>query len=72
MQERGYPVAEGKTVFEDNWAKAVKSNRKIPYAIKYAKHLGYPVIVKPNSKSQGSGYVWSGIKKNCFRFARNF
>jgi len=61
MQERGYPVAEGKTVFEDNWAKAVKSNRKIPYAIKYAKHLGYPVIVKPNSKSQGSGVclVWN-------------
>lgn len=60
MQKRGYPVAEGKTIFEDSWAKTVKSNRKIPFGIKYAKKLGYPVIVKPNSKSQGTGVslVW--------------
>jgi len=53
MGKRGYPVAEGKTIFEDNWAKAVKSNRTIPYGMAYAKKLGYPVIVKPNSKTQG-------------------
>ncbi len=55
MKEKGYPVAEGITIFEDNWAKIVKSNRTISYASKYAKKLGFPVIVKPNSKSQGSG-----------------
>ena len=53
MQKRGYPVAEGQTVFSDSWAKAIKSNRTILYAPKYAKKLGYPLIVKPNSKSQG-------------------
>jgi D-alanine-D-alanine ligase-like ATP-grasp enzyme len=53
MQKRGYPVAEGRTVFSNNWARAIKSNNKIPLGIKYAKRLGYPVIVKPNSKSQG-------------------
>ena len=53
MQKRGYPVAEGRTVFSDNWARTIKSNNKIPLGIKYAKNLGYPVIVKPNSKSQG-------------------
>ena len=55
MAKRGYPVAEGKTIFKDSWAKTVNSNRKIPFGITYAKKLGYPVIVKPNSQSQGFG-----------------
>jgi D-alanine-D-alanine ligase-like ATP-grasp enzyme len=61
MQKRGYPVSKGKTIFKDSWARSVRSNRKISYAIKYAKRLGYPVIVKPNSKSQGVGVcvVWN-------------
>jgi len=61
MEKRGYHVAEGKTVFTDAWADTVHSNRKMPYALKYAEKLGYPVIVKPNSKSQGSGValVWN-------------
>jgi len=61
MEKRGYPVAEGKTIFEKSWAQAVKSRRDISYAPVYAKKLGYPVIVKPNSKSQGSGVtlVWN-------------
>jgi D-alanine-D-alanine ligase-like ATP-grasp enzyme len=57
MQKRGYPVAEGKTILEDNWAKTVHGNRTISYGIKYAKKIGYPVIVKPNSKSQGFGVM---------------
>ena len=63
MAKRGFPVAEGQTVFEDNWAKTVKSNRTISYGIKYAKSLGYPVIVKPNSKSQGNGVCLVGSEK---------
>ncbi len=61
MSKLGYPVAEGKTIFENSWAKEMQSNRKILYAIKYAKSLGYPVIVKPNSKSKGWGVclVWN-------------
>lgn len=61
MEKRGYPVAEGKTVFKDSWAKVVKSDRTIPFGVKYAKSLGYPLIVKPNSLSQGSGVavVWN-------------
>jgi len=55
MKNLGYPVAEGKTFFKDSWAKAIKSKRMIPSGIKYAKYLGYPVIVKPNSQSQGFG-----------------
>jgi len=61
MKRHGYRVAEGQTIFKNSWAKTVKSNRTIVYAEKYAKKLGYPVIVKPNSMSQGSlvSLVWN-------------
>lgn len=61
MKKRGYPVSEGQTFFEDNWARVVKSKRTIKYAATYAKKLGYPVIIKPNSKSQGTNVclVWN-------------
>ncbi len=61
LKKNGYSVAEGKTVFKDSWAKAVHSKKTISYGKKYAKKLGYPVIVKPNSMSQGAGVslVWN-------------
>ena len=55
MKKKGYPVSEGTTIFEKKWAKTVQSNRTIGYGIKYAEKLGFPVITKPNSKSQGFG-----------------
>ncbi len=64
MKKRGYPVALGEAVFKDSWAKTVKSNRTISYGKKYAKRLGYPVIVKPNSQSQGSGVCVAWNEKN--------
>ena len=63
MRKRCYPVAPGKTIFKDTWAKAVKSKRTIFYGINYAKKLGYPVIVKPNSKSQGANVFLVSNKK---------
>lgn len=63
MRKQGYPVAPGKTIFKDTWAKAVKSKRTIFYGINYAKKLGYPVIVKPNSKSQGANVFLVSNKK---------
>ena len=55
MKKRGYPVAPGKTVFRDSFAEILKSNRRIAYGLKYAENLGFPVIAKPNSSSQGTG-----------------
>ncbi len=55
MKNRGYPIAEGKTFFEDSWANIVKSKRTISTVSSYAEKLGYPLIIKPNSRSQGSG-----------------
>jgi len=63
MAEKGYPVAEGQTIFEGSWAKTVGSKRTILFASKYAKSIGYPVIVKPNSKSQGVGVSLVSNKK---------
>lgn len=55
MNKRGYPVADGTTIFSNDWAQKIKSKRNISYAPKAALKLGYPLIVKPNSKSQGIG-----------------
>ena len=55
MKRAGYPVAEGKTFFKDSWAKAIGSKDNVSAGLAYAKKLGYPVIAKPNSRSQGTG-----------------
>ena len=55
MEKKGYPVSPGTTILEDDWAKTVKSKRTIKVADHHAKKIGYPIIVKPNSKSQGVG-----------------
>lgn len=55
MKRAGYPVAEGKTFFKDSWAKTIGSRDNVSAALTYAKKLGYPVIAKPNSRSQGTG-----------------
>ena len=51
----GYPVPEGESFHTREWAKKIKSSRTPEMAWWYAHSLGLPVIVKPNSKSQGSG-----------------
>lgn len=57
MKDFGYPIVPGsKTFFSDKWAKAIGSpDRDIDAAYRYAQKLGFPVIVKPNSGSQGNG-----------------
>ena len=55
IKKLGYPVAHGTTIFEKKWAETVGSTRTIPFALKFAKKLKYPLIVKPNNKSQGTG-----------------
>lgn len=56
MSQMGYPVVTGRTFFSDEWARTIGSaDRRIDDAYQYAVTLGLPVIVKPNSGSQGSG-----------------
>ncbi len=53
MRRMGYPTISGKTFFSDEWREAIGSKRDINAAYRYAKKLGLPVIVKPNSGTQG-------------------
>ena len=73
MKDLGYPIVPGsKTFFSDAWAKAIGAQHcNIDAAYKYAKTLGFPVIVKPNSGSQGSGVALVHNKREFYRSMRN-
>lgn len=55
MKNLGYPVIKGETFYSDSWAKTIGSKDDIYKGYKYAVSIGFPVIVKPNSGSQGRG-----------------
>lgn len=55
MRKMGYPTVRGKTFYSNTWARAIGSDRNTTAAARYAAKIGYPVIVKPNSGSQGAG-----------------
>ncbi|MDO8576299.1 MAG: cyanophycin synthetase [bacterium] len=70
MARMGYPVVKGQTFFSDKWAKAIGSKRNIHAEYRYAVRLGLPVIVKPNSGSQGSGVKLAHTKCEFYRAMR--
>lgn len=51
----GYPVPRGQEFFTEHWCQIIGSRRNPEAAYRYARKLGLPVVVKPNSKSQGFG-----------------
>ena len=53
MKHLGYPTVPGKAFYSNDWANAIGSNNKIDEAYDHASKMGFPVIVKPNSMSQG-------------------
>ena len=55
LKSLGYPIIEGQSFFSKIWAEAIGSKKNIQAAYKYAVKLGWPVIVKQNSGSQGVG-----------------
>lgn len=69
MRRLGYPVVPGsKTFFSKEWSEAIGiSHRAIDDAYAYAKHLGFPVVVKPNSGSQGSGVAIVHNRREFYR-----
>ncbi len=71
MRAMGYTTIEGKTFFSDGWCEAIGSRRNAEKAFLYAKRLGFPVIVKPNSGSQGVGVALVHNKQEFFRSIRS-
>ncbi|MEI6660157.1 MAG: cyanophycin synthetase [bacterium] len=55
MKKMGYPTIPSGAFYSDKWARAIGSDRTVDRAYEYACKLGFPVIVKPNSGSQGVG-----------------
>ncbi len=53
MENAKYPIPKGATFFSDHWCKVNMVDNDIVEAIKFADQLGYPIILKPNNKSQG-------------------
>jgi D-alanine-D-alanine ligase-like ATP-grasp enzyme len=71
MRDLGYPVIPGRTFFSDQWCHAIGSDRNTRAAYRYAKQIGFPVIVKPNSGSQGMGVALVHNKKDFYRAMRH-
>ncbi len=55
LKQLNYPTIPGQAFFSADWAQTIGSKKNIAAAYKYACKLGWPVIVKPNSGSQGVG-----------------
>jgi D-alanine-D-alanine ligase-like ATP-grasp enzyme len=67
MNKMGYPIIEGKAFCSKEWANTIKSKDNIDEGYKYAKKLGFPVVVKPNSGSQGVDVALVYDKKSFYR-----
>lgn len=72
LRRFGYPVPEEREFFTDRWCAVIGSKRDWQAAYRYAKRLGWPVIVKPNSKSQGSGVAEVYNKRELRQAVRSF
>lgn len=70
MKRMGYPTVPGRTFFSPDWAKAMESPRDIHAAYRYAKKIGFPVIVKPNSGSQGKGVALVHTRREFYAATR--
>ena len=67
LKELGYPTPVGQAFHTRRWCKVIGSDRSPEKAWEYAQSLGLPVIVKPNSKSQGSGVALVHNKREFFK-----
>lgn len=54
LKQFGYNIPEFTMVYSHEKCTRIKSNDTVPAGLEYAKHIGFPVILKPNNMSQGS------------------
>jgi len=67
MRKMGYPTVRGKSFSSGEWCEAIGSKRNIHAAYRFAQTLGFPVIVKPNSGTQGIDVALVHTKKDFYR-----
>lgn len=53
MEDLGFRIPRGATFFSDFWCEVNNATNGREEAIKFARDLGYPLILKPNSRGQG-------------------
>lgn len=51
----GFPVPLGESFYSDHWCSVLGSKKDSSAAVAYATKIGFPVMVKPNSESEGRG-----------------
>ncbi len=54
MKRLGYPTTPGEAFYSSEWAGAIGSKKNPTAALRFAKKIGFPIIVKPNSGTQGN------------------
>lgn len=70
MRGMGYPTVPGMTFYSDDWARIVDPERTVDAGWRYAKEIGLPVIVKPNSGTGGNGVELVHTKAAFYRAMR--
>ncbi len=67
LARMGYPTIEGKVFFSPDFGRAIgRPKQNIDAAFRYAMTLGMPVVVKPNSGSQGTGVAFVQTKREFY------
>lgn len=70
MRRMGYLTVRGEAFFSKEWAKTIGSKRTVDAALRFAERIGFPVMVKPNSGSQGNGVSLARTEKELHRALR--
>lgn len=63
MRSMGYETIPGDTFYSPAWGEAIGVQKGFDEAYLYARELGFPVMVKPNSGSQGRNVAVAGNKR---------
>ncbi len=63
LEQFGYSVPEFTMVYSNEKCTRIRSNDTVHEGLEYAKHIGFPVILKPNNMSQGS-FVFKANNEN--------
>lgn len=71
LARMGYPVIEGAVFYSPDFGRAIgRPKQSTDAAFAYARKLGMPVVVKPNSGSQGTGVAFVRTKREFYMAMR--